>query len=122
LTNIERQRAGLPALQAHGTLTAVAQNYAALMARLQKLSHDLDGNASDRLARAGYGPTGTFWWGENIAFGYPSSDAVVKGWMASPGHRANILNAQFTQTGVGVAYDANGVPYYCQVFARPPGQ
>lgn len=39
--------------------------------------------------------------GENIAFGYGSPEAVVNGWMNSPGHRANILNESFTHLGVG---------------------
>ena len=34
--------------------------------------------------------------GENIAKGYATPEAVVKGWMNSPGHRANILNKSFT--------------------------
>lgn len=41
--------------------------------------------------------------GENIAMGYPSPEAVVAGWMNSPGHRANILNANFNAIGVGYA-------------------
>ncbi|MDR0889291.1 MAG: SafA/ExsA family spore coat assembly protein [Oscillospiraceae bacterium] len=47
--------------------------------------------------------------GENIAYGYPTAQRVVDGWMNSPGHRANILNANFTQIGVG--YVAAG--HYC---------
>jgi uncharacterized YkwD family protein/spore coat assembly protein SafA len=39
--------------------------------------------------------------GENIAMGYPTAKAVVDGWMNSPGHRANILNRNFTSIGVG---------------------
>lgn len=39
--------------------------------------------------------------GENIAYGYATPQAVVNGWMNSSGHRANILNANFTQIGVG---------------------
>ncbi len=51
--------------------------------------------------------------GENIAKGYTSPSAVVKGWMNSPGHRANILNSSFTEIGVG--YVANG-NYWTQMF------
>lgn len=39
--------------------------------------------------------------GENLAYGYPSAPAVVSGWMNSPGHRANILNGNFTDAGYG---------------------
>lgn len=45
--------------------------------------------------------------GENIAMGYRSPEAVVEGWMNSPGHRANILNGDFTHIGVGYAPDWN---------------
>ena len=51
--------------------------------------------------------------GENIAYGYRTPAAVVDGWMNSSGHRANILNASYTQIGVG--YCANG-NYWTQMF------
>jgi uncharacterized protein YkwD len=58
-------------------------------------------NFADRDGQAGY----TDWSdiGENIAAGYPTPESVVAGWMASPGHRENILSAQFTEIGVGMA-------------------
>ena len=51
--------------------------------------------------------------GENIAKGYATPQAVVNGWMNSSGHRANILNANYTQIGVG--YVAQG-SYWTQMF------
>ncbi len=51
--------------------------------------------------------------GENIAMGYRTPKDVVNGWMNSPGHRANILNASYTQIGVG--YVASG-SYWTQMF------
>ena len=51
--------------------------------------------------------------GENIAMGYPSPDAVVEGWMNSPGHRANILQGDFTEIGVGYCEDGH---YWTQMF------
>lgn len=51
--------------------------------------------------------------GENIAKGYSTPQAVVNGWMNSSGHRANILNAGYTQIGVG--YVAQG-HYWTQMF------
>ena len=50
---------------------------------------------------------------ENIAMGYSTPQAVVDGWMNSSGHRANILNASYTQIGVG--YVAQG-HYWTQMF------
>ena len=51
--------------------------------------------------------------GENIAKGYSTPQAVVNGWMNSSGHRANILNANFTHIGVGYVSGGN---YWTQMF------
>jgi uncharacterized YkwD family protein len=53
---------------------------------------------------------------ENIAYGYSTPEAVMNGWMNSPGHRANILNGALTQIGVG--YYAPG-HYWTQMFITP---
>ena len=52
------------------------------------------------MLRAGYLPRLT---GENIAFGPESAEEVVAGWMDSPGHCANIMDARFEHIGVGLA-------------------
>ncbi|MCK9920809.1 CAP domain-containing protein [Frankia sp. AgPm24] len=57
---------------------------------------------------------------ENIAAGQPTPDAVVRAWMASPGHRANILNRSLRRIGAG---PAGGGPYgahWTQDFITPP--
>ena len=51
--------------------------------------------------------------GENIAKGYTTPQAVVNGWMNSSGHRANILNANYTHIGVGYVSGGN---YWTQMF------
>jgi uncharacterized protein YkwD len=51
--------------------------------------------------------------GENIARGQRSPKEVVTAWMNSAGHRANILNASFTQIGVGYVADGH---YWTQMF------
>lgn len=51
--------------------------------------------------------------GENIAMGYGTPEAVMNAWMNSPGHRANILDASYTQIGVGYVADGN---YWTQEF------
>ena len=55
----------------------------------------------DRVRAAGYVGRG---WGENIAQGHSSPQEVMQGWMISPGHCRNILNASFRFIGVGHAY------------------
>lgn len=54
--------------------------------------------------------------GENIASGQSSPEAVVKSWMNSPGHRANILNEDFTHIGVGCCRSESGRFYWTQLF------
>lgn len=53
--------------------------------------------------------------GENIAWGQKSPEEVVNAWMNSSGHRANIMNENFTSIGVGY-HRQNGVNYWCQLF------
>lgn len=55
--------------------------------------------------------------GENIARNYPSPSEVVKAWMASEGHRANILRPQYTNLGVGIKKSSDGTIYWVQLFA-----
>ncbi|VXB92515.1 CAP domain-containing protein [Nocardioides sp. AX2bis] len=56
--------------------------------------------------------------GENVAVGYTSGRAVVRGWMGSEGHRANILNPTFRRVAVAAAKDGDGTWYAAQVFGR----
>lgn len=59
--------------------------------------------------------------GENIAGGYQTPEDVVDGWMHSDGHRKNILHPDFTELGVGYAYEENSQykHYWVQIFRRP---
>ena len=54
--------------------------------------------------------------GENIAWGQKTPEVVMNAWMNSSGHRANIMNPNFTTIGVGYYVNANGTPYWCQLF------
>ncbi|WP_148410479.1 CAP domain-containing protein [Murimonas intestini] len=54
--------------------------------------------------------------GENIAWGQKTPEEVMKGWMNSEGHRANILNKNYTSIGVGYYQNARGVNYWTQIF------
>ena len=125
LTNQERAANGCSVmLAANDKLHQAADGHSADMLGRDFFSHtNPDGEGpGERLAEVGYD---WVWYGENIAAGYASPEGVVAGWMGSSGHRANILNCNFTGIGVGHAYDA-GDPgtlryqhYWTQVFARP---
>lgn len=56
--------------------------------------------------------------GENIAWGQRTPEEVVTAWMNSSGHRANILNANFSRIGIGYLTNASGTPYWVQLFAN----
>ena len=57
--------------------------------------------------------------GENIAYGQKTPQEVMTAWMNSPGHRANILSAAYTQIGVGAAKTSSGTLYWTQEFIKP---
>ena len=118
ITNQRRADNGLAPLTINPTLTAAAQAHAADQASVDTMSHTgTDGSdAGTRIVASGY-PTQA--WGENVAGGYNTADAVMTAWMNSPGHRANILNGTFTQIGIGLAYAPDGTAYWAMELGRP---
>lgn len=54
--------------------------------------------------------------GENAAIGQPDAESVMATWMSSPGHRGNILDADFSAMGAARALSWGGVPYWYAVF------
>ena len=120
ITNTERKAAGLTTLRVSARLMRAAQIHAEQMAAAGRLAHTLPEGRyprmQDRLAAVEYRWQAA---AENVAAGQPSAAAVVMAWMQSAGHRANILNARFTEIGTGTTRDATGRPYYVQVLARP---
>ncbi len=118
LVNSHRADLGLGPLSTLGSLGAAATWKARHMAMYTYMAHEdpappVDRSVGERLAACGY-TGGT--WGENIAYGYPSAEAVVAAWLASPGHRANIENPRYTAIGVGAAASAGGAVYWAQEF------
>jgi uncharacterized protein YkwD len=97
--------AAAPALYMHPSLRVAARGHSQDMAAQNYVSHtSLDGRTFDqRIRDAGY--TGAFPLGENIAGGPSTPDAVVSGWMASPGHCANIMSPGYRALGVGYAHN-----------------
>jgi uncharacterized protein YkwD len=111
-----RHFAAAPALRWNPALGAAAQAHSSDMARQNYFSHQgKDGReVADRAGKAGYRWSGI---GENIAAGQESVDQVMAGWLASPGHCANIMDRWFTE--MGSAYAVAGRPYWTQVFGTP---
>jgi uncharacterized protein YkwD len=107
-----------PPLSVDSRLVLAARGHSSDMASQDYFSHQgRDGSRPwDRVSRQGYSFQAV---GENIAAGYTSPQAVVEGWLASPGHCANLMNPKFTETGVGQATGGSYRIYWTQVFARP---
>lgn len=118
LVNKERAAAGLKALTQKSELDKVAIAKSKDMAKNNYFSHTSPtyGSPFDMLKQFGVKYSAA---GENIAYGQKTPEEVMNGWMNSPGHRANILNANFTQIGVGVAKKSNGQLVWTQTFTRP---
>jgi uncharacterized protein YkwD len=111
--------AAAPALSVSRKLNEAAADHARDMARRRFFDHrGADGSQpKDRVIRAGYQPRLT---GENIAFGPESAEEVVAGWLASPGHCANIMDARFKHIGIGLATGrGRGRIYWVQDFGAP---
>ncbi|MEU1125652.1 CAP domain-containing protein [Streptomyces sp. NPDC005899] len=113
LVNSERAKVGCRPVTASAPLTALAQNFSEDMAARDFFAHtDPDGASPwDRAAKAGVEGLG----GENIARGQADAQAVMDAWMNSDGHRANILNCDYTTLGVGVHFGSGG-PWWTQDF------
>ena len=114
LTNAERAKEGLPALQADTTLMKSARAKSDDMAKNNYFSHTSPtyGSPFDQMKSLGISYKSA---GENIAQGQKTPQEVVQAWMESPGHRENIMNASYTHIGVG--YSSNG-NYWTQQFIQ----
>ena len=95
LTNQERTKRGLRPLKINTQMMSFARSWSVTQSRT-RMHHSR-------------GP-----YGENVAYGQSTPQAVMQAWMTSPGHRRNILNSRYTEIGVGYVY--NGRPYHTQVF------
>ncbi|MGH3243325.1 MAG: CAP domain-containing protein, partial [Spirillospora sp.] len=113
LTNTERAKAGCKPLHVDQRLVTAARKHSADMAANNYFDHTSRNGDSPwkRMEDAGYPSPGA----ENIAKGYSTAGAVMKGWMDSPGHRANILNCDLRAIGVGKASGSGG-PLWTQDF------
>jgi uncharacterized protein YkwD len=118
--NAARMERGLPPLQADAALAALARDHSQRMAKGGFLSHDEPGGRTfaERIQAAQLSFRRI---AENVAMNSGMSDpaaAAVRGWLNSPGHRANILTADFSHTGVGV-WVQNDRYYVTQIFLTP---
>ncbi|WP_431677033.1 sigma-70 family RNA polymerase sigma factor [Kitasatospora sp. KL5] len=118
LVNQERSKVGCTPVKSDAKLELAAQRHSDDMAARNFFDHtNPDGQGPQpRIDAAGYKWSS---WGENIARGQRDAADVMKSWMNSPGHKANILNCGFTDLGVGVHLGEGG-PWWTQDFGSAP--
>lgn len=113
LVNQHRKSKGLSPFILSQYASELCANHNDYMISRGRISHDgfynrfysLNGRVGARTA------------GENVAYGYSSANAVVQGWLNSPGHRRNI-EGSFTHIGIHAKKNDNGVYYYTQLFYK----
>jgi len=101
----------VPALKINDTLTLAAKDHCLYMKNTGNFSHQQDNgsNVWDRISAYNYKWS---YCGENIANGFQTEKDVMEGWIKSEGHCKNIMNPEFTETGI-----ARNGDYWTQVFA-----
>lgn len=108
LLNKERRARGMGRLKQHRDPRRAAKRHSRMMVEKRCFSHVCPGERDlvGRLSATGYLPCRCSWGvAENIAYGKgrgSSPRGIVRGWMRSPGHRANVLNRSYEHVGVGV--------------------
>ncbi|MBA2279326.1 CAP domain-containing protein [Candidatus Saccharibacteria bacterium] len=107
-TNTQRSNNGVASLGGNGLLTTAAQNKAEDMVARDYWSHTTPDGQQPWvfIDNAGYKYTAA---GENLAYGFMTSESTVTGWMNSQAHKDNLLNSTFTEVGFGIANGANYV-------------
>ena len=111
MTNADRVSRGLRALSTASDLQSFAQSRADEMARTKRLAHTT--NLGSKIS-------GWKRLGENVGRG-PTLQEIQTAFMASPSHRQNILDPEFTQIGVGVTFDGKDYLYVAVIFRLPNG-
>ena len=115
LVNQARAENGLNPLSWADDLADIARAHSADMIERGFFSHtNPDGQSPfDRIKNNGISYRAA---AENIAYGQPNAESVMNSWMNSAGHRANILNANLKEIGIGAVKNSNGIVYWTQVF------
>ncbi len=120
-TNLERRAASLPKYRDNDMLATAAEEKARDMATRSYFSHATpEGEKTWNLVREnGYAFSRV---GENLAVKFSDPARVVSLWLASPGHRANLLNEKFVDIGVGIAegvYQGATTTFVVALYATP---
>jgi len=107
LVNAARRTAGVGPLSDNAKLDHAAQTHSTWMATTGNFAHD---GWDTEISNAGY--HGYSLIGQNIAGGQTTAESAMSAWMGSSGHRDNILNATYTNMGVGCTHVNKGYGWY----------
>ena len=127
LLNVERRKRGRAKLRSNNGLALAGQRHARDMVRKRYFAHNSRAGRDfrQRIVRTGYTRGSAAILGENLAWGshnLATPRSIVRGWMRSPGHRANILQPKFRHVGIGVVRaaptSANNAATYAAEFGR----
>jgi uncharacterized protein YkwD len=118
LTNAERAKMKIGELKVNPLLTEAARSHTASMVKTGQLDHTIDGQGpADRLKKVGYTYAR---YAENIAVGQDAKpEDLFRVWMESATHKANLLNAEYEEIGLGWVRTQKGECYTTQVFGKP---
>lgn len=111
--NDHRISKGLSSLKRVDGITLQAYGHNQYMIKQKKVSHDNFSTRYTNLVKE----IGAKAVGENLAYGYPTAGAALKGWLNSEGHREN-LEGDYTHFGISVAQDEDGKNYFTNIFVR----
>lgn len=101
---------GLEHFNENAALMNYAQEWALNMSDMGRMKH----SDMDSIMKLGFSRVG-----ENIACGQKDEASVMKTWLNSPGHRANIMSKIYTDIGCGFAFGADSAIYWCVCFGTP---
>jgi uncharacterized protein YkwD len=115
LVNQERAKVGADPLSINEQLDQAADLHSQDQANMNKMDHTGSNGSElgDRIQGEGYQFSTA---AENIAYGYEDAEAVVAGWVGSPGHYENMVNPDFEEIGIGYGASGDGTAYWTQDF------
>jgi len=113
LINNHRDSQGFTLLTPNTTAYNIALVHTNYMIERREISHDNFSGRSDDLVQQLNARSV----GENVAFGYPTAESVVQGWLDSSGHRRNI-EGDYTHTAIVARKNSGGTYYYTNLFYR----
>lgn len=114
LVNQYRKSMGKAELEMNQTIWNEAMQHSSNMAAgTVAFSHDGFTDRINRIKAAIGGSSAA----ENVAYGYPTAQSVVDGWLSSPGHRNN-MEGDYSLTGISAVQNSAGTWYYTQIFLK----